>query len=149
MYFFISSVILCCYNGRNEFLESGESIIMISKLKRLQKLGNKKVQLILTDKPKLICVDPSKMTAKNSIIWSDHPRDISVQVINPSHFKISTVCFLCYRQLHICFACIFKGSDFSFCYYTSKQPKKVLSFEDAKARALQWKKAIENLQQHS
>ncbi|XP_020249072.1 3-phosphoinositide-dependent protein kinase 1-like [Asparagus officinalis] len=100
----------------NEFLESGESIVMISKLKKLQTLNNKKVQLILTDKPKLICVDPSKMMNKNSIIWSDPPSNLSIQVIDPSHFKIST-------------------------------PKKVLSFEDPKERAMQWKKAIESLQQ--
>lgn len=99
----------------NNFLEPAESIVMISKLKKLQTLSNKKVQLILTNKPKLICVDPSKMMAKNAIIWSDHPNDLSVQVINSSHFKICT-------------------------------PKKVLSFEDPKERASQWKQAIESLQ---
>lgn len=67
---------------------------MISKLKRIQTLNNKKVQLILTDKPKLICVDPSKMMTKNSIIWYDDPNDLSVQVTDSSHFKICTVFFL-------------------------------------------------------
>lgn len=99
----------------NEFLESGESIVMISNLKRLQTLNNKKVQLILTDKPRLICVDPSKMMTKNSVIWSEHPNDLSIQVTDSSHFKICT-------------------------------PKKVLSFEDPKEQALQWKQAIEGLQ---
>lgn len=73
-----------------EFLEPGENIVMISKLKKIQKLSNKKIQLILTDKPKLICVDPSKMMAKKSIIWSNNPADLSVQVSNSSHFKICT-----------------------------------------------------------
>lgn len=100
----------------NEFLESGESIIMISKVKRLQTLANRKVQLILTDKPKLICVDPSKMMAKNSTFWSDNPSELSIQVVSPSHFKVCT-------------------------------PKKILSFEDPKGRAPQWKKAVESLQQ--
>ncbi|XP_038975249.1 3-phosphoinositide-dependent protein kinase 2-like isoform X2 [Phoenix dactylifera] len=99
-----------------EFLEPGENIVMISKLKKLQKLSNKKIQLILTDKPKLICVDPSKMMVKKNIIWSNNPADLSVQVSNSSHFKICT-------------------------------PKKVMSFEDVKQRAWQWKKAIEGLQQ--
>lgn len=98
-----------------EFLEPGENIVMISKLKKLQKLTNKKVQLILTDKPKLVLVDPSKMVAKGNILWSDNPCDLSVQVLNASHFKITT-------------------------------PKKVVSFEDVKERAWQWKKAIESLQ---
>ncbi|XP_073105524.1 3-phosphoinositide-dependent protein kinase 2 isoform X1 [Elaeis guineensis] len=99
-----------------EFLEPGENIVMISKLKKLQKLSNKKIQLILTDKPKLICVDPSKMMVKKNIIWSNNPADLSVQVSNSSHFKICT-------------------------------PKKVMSFEDVKQRAWQWKKTIEGLQQ--
>ncbi|XP_073105712.1 3-phosphoinositide-dependent protein kinase 2-like [Elaeis guineensis] len=73
-----------------EFLEPGENIVMISKLKKLQKLSNKKIQLILTDKPKLICVDPSKMMVKKNIIWSNNPAGLSVQVSNSSHFKICT-----------------------------------------------------------
>ncbi|CAN6476262.1 unnamed protein product [Victoria cruziana] len=98
-----------------QFLDPGESVIMISTLKKVQKLTNKKVQLILTDKPKLIYVDPSKLMVKGNLIWSDNPTDLSVQVVNSSHFKICT-------------------------------PKKVVSFEDAKQRAWQWKKAIESLQ---
>ncbi|KAK6144698.1 hypothetical protein DH2020_021518 [Rehmannia glutinosa] len=98
-----------------QFLEPGESVLMISMVKKLQKLTNKKVQLILTNKPKLIYVDPAKLVVKGNIIWSDNPNDLSIQVTSPSNFKICT-------------------------------PKKVMSFEDAKQRALQWKKAIEALQ---
>ncbi|KAM7467852.1 hypothetical protein LguiB_015414 [Lonicera macranthoides] len=98
-----------------QFLEPGESVIMISMVKKIQTLTNKKVQLILTNKPKLIYVDPSKLVVKGNIIWSDNPNDLSVQVLTPSNFKIST-------------------------------PKKVITFEDAKQRAFQWKKAIEALQ---
>ncbi|KAL3649671.1 3-phosphoinositide-dependent protein kinase 2 [Castilleja foliolosa] len=98
-----------------QFLEPGESVLMISNVKKLQKLTNKKVQLILTNKPKLIYVDPAKLVVKGNIIWSDNPNDLSIQVTSPSHFKICT-------------------------------PKKVMSFEDAKQRAMQWKKAIEALQ---
>ncbi|XP_031117127.1 3-phosphoinositide-dependent protein kinase 2-like [Ipomoea triloba] len=98
-----------------QFLEPGESVLMISMVKKIQKLTNKKVQLILTNKPKLIYVDPSKLVVKGNIIWSDNPNDLNIQVISPSNFKICT-------------------------------PKKVLTFEDAKQRALQWKKAIEALQ---
>ncbi|KAL0922778.1 hypothetical protein M5K25_006795 [Dendrobium thyrsiflorum] len=100
-----------------EFLEPGESIVMISKLKKLQKLTNKKVQLILTDKPKLVCVDPSKVMSKGNIIWSGNSRDMNIHVTSSSHFKIST-------------------------------PKKVLSFEDAKQQAWQWKIAVESFQNH-
>ncbi|OAY38930.1 3-phosphoinositide-dependent protein kinase 2 isoform X2 [Manihot esculenta] len=98
-----------------QFLEPGESVIMISMVKKLQKLTSKKVQLILTNKPKLIYVDPSKLLVKGNIIWSDNSNDLNVQVISPSNFKICT-------------------------------PKKVMTFEDAKQRASQWKKAIESLQ---
>ncbi|XP_077237700.1 3-phosphoinositide-dependent protein kinase 1-like isoform X2 [Tasmannia lanceolata] len=71
-----------------QFLDPGESVVMISKVKKIQKLTNKKVQLILTDKPKLIYVDPSKLMLKGNIIWSDNPKDLSIQVVNLSHFKI-------------------------------------------------------------
>ncbi|KAH7547806.1 hypothetical protein ACOSP7_032955 [Xanthoceras sorbifolium] len=98
-----------------QFLDPGESVLMISMVKKLQKITSKKVQLILTNKPKLIYVDPSKLVVKGNIIWSDNSNDLSIQVTSPSHFKIVT-------------------------------PKKVLSFEDAKQRAWQWKKAIESLQ---
>ncbi|KAL8551687.1 hypothetical protein ACS0TY_000671 [Phlomoides rotata] len=98
-----------------QFLEPGESVLMISMVKKLQKLTNKKVQLILTNKPKLIYVDPARLEVKGNIIWSDNRNDLSIQVLSPSNFKICT-------------------------------PKKVLSFDDAKQRAMQWKKAIESLQ---
>lgn len=64
---------------------------MISKVKKLQKLTKKKVQLILTNRPKLICVDPSKLMVKPDVIWSDNPNDLSIHVTSSSHFKISTV----------------------------------------------------------
>ncbi|XP_024971759.1 3-phosphoinositide-dependent protein kinase 2-like isoform X1 [Cynara cardunculus var. scolymus] len=98
-----------------QFLEPGETILMISMVKKLQKLTSKKVQLILTNKPKLIYVDPAKLVTKGNIIWSDNPNDLSIQVMSPTNFKI----------------CL---------------PKKVMSFEDPKQRAFQWKKAIEALQ---
>ncbi|CAA0829281.1 3-phosphoinositide-dependent protein kinase 2 [Striga hermonthica] len=97
------------------FLEPGESVIMISMVKKLQKLTKKKVQLILTNKPKLFYVDPTKLVIKGNIIWSDNPDDLSIEVTSPSNFKICT-------------------------------PKKVFTFVDDKQRAMQWKKAIEALQ---
>lgn len=60
-------------------------------VKRLQKITNKKVQLILTNKPKLVYVDPSKLVVKGDIIWSDNPNELNVQVVTPSNFKICTV----------------------------------------------------------
>lgn len=64
--------------------------MLISKLKKINKLSNKKVQLILTNKPQLICVDPAKMETKGNIIWSDDPSELNVQVTNSSHFRICT-----------------------------------------------------------
>lgn len=77
--------------NRQQFLEPGESVLMISFVKKLQKLTSKKVQLILTDKPKLIYVDPAKLEIRGNIVWSDNPNELSVQVISPSNFKIFTV----------------------------------------------------------
>jgi 3-phosphoinositide dependent protein kinase-1 len=85
--------------NRQQFLDPGESVLMISMVKKIQKLSSKKVQLILTNKPKLIYVDPSKLIVKGNIIWSDNPNDLSVQVTSPSHFKICTVCTL-YSMLY-------------------------------------------------
>uniref|UniRef100_A0A0E0FWD5 PDK1-type PH domain-containing protein n=1 Tax=Oryza nivara TaxID=4536 RepID=A0A0E0FWD5_ORYNI len=111
----MTGIMLKFFHKRQDFLEPGESVVLISKLKKINKLTNKKVQLILTDKPQLICVDPGKMVTKGNIMWSDDPSELNVQVSNSSHFRICT-------------------------------PKKVSSFEDAKQRAWQWKKAIEDLQ---
>ncbi|KAI4370687.1 hypothetical protein MLD38_019008 [Melastoma candidum] len=97
------------------FLDPGESILMISNLKKLRKLTSKKVQLILTNKPKLIYVDPRKLLEKENEIWSNNSTELSIQVMSPSQFKIV-------------------------------MPKKVMSFEDPKQRAWQWKKAIEGFQ---
>ncbi|KAL5974516.1 hypothetical protein ACLOJK_031181 [Asimina triloba] len=116
--FFNELLFLLYATNRQEFLDPGESVVMISMVKKIQKLANKKVQLILTDKPKLIYVDPSKMMIKGNLIWSDNSNDLNVQVVNNSLFKICT-------------------------------PKKVISFEDSKQRAGQWKKAIEGLQKRS
>jgi hypothetical protein len=77
--------------NRQQFLEPGESVLMISAVKKLQKITSKKVQLILTNKPKLIYVDPSKLVVKGNIIWSDNSNDLNVVVTSPSHFKICTV----------------------------------------------------------
>ncbi|XWS56644.1 hypothetical protein CRYUN_Cryun09bG0103700 [Craigia yunnanensis] len=73
-----------------QFLDPRESVLMISMVKKLQKLSSKKVQLILTNKLELIYVDPSKLVVKGNIIWSDNSNDLNVQVTSPSHFKICT-----------------------------------------------------------
>ncbi|KAG6497040.1 3-phosphoinositide-dependent protein kinase 2-like [Zingiber officinale] len=73
-----------------EFLKPDEAIVMTSKLKKIRRLTNKKVQLILTDSPRLLSVDPSRMTAKTSIVWSNDPNELNVQVASSSSFKICT-----------------------------------------------------------
>lgn len=74
-----------------KFLDPGESIVMVSLVKKVRKLYNKKMQLILTDKPKLIYVDPVKLVQKGEIVWSDNPKELNVQVLNSSNFKICTL----------------------------------------------------------
>ncbi|XP_057798841.1 3-phosphoinositide-dependent protein kinase 2-like [Salvia miltiorrhiza] len=73
-----------------QFLEPGESVLMISLVKKLQKLTSKKVQLILTNKPQLIYVDPAKLEVRGNVAWSDNPNELNVQVMSPSNFKIFT-----------------------------------------------------------
>lgn len=73
---------------------------MISMVKKFQKLTSKKVQLILTDKPKVIYVDPAKLEVRGNIIWSDNPNELSVQIISPSNFKIVTVSFISSLQCY-------------------------------------------------
>lgn len=87
--------------NRQQFLDPGESVLMISMVKKMQKLTSKKVQLILTNKPKLIYVDPSKLIVKGNIIWSDNPNDLNIQVSSPSNFKICTVSPPCSRSIII------------------------------------------------
>lgn len=76
---------------RQQFLEPSESVLMISLVKKLQKLSSKKVQLILTNKPQLIYVDPAKLEVRGNVAWSDNPNELNVQVMSPSNFKIFTV----------------------------------------------------------
>ena len=101
-----SRVIISSVVNRQQFLEPGESVLMISMVKKIQNLTSKKVQLILTNKPKLIYVDPAKLMMKGNIIWSDNSNDLSVQVASPSQFKIVTVCspaliFLSFCSMHL------------------------------------------------
>ncbi|KAK6144701.1 hypothetical protein DH2020_021521 [Rehmannia glutinosa] len=82
-----------------QFLEPGESVLMISMVKKLQKLTNKKF------------------------------------------YSVLILVVLTGVMIH----CLFVVELFSPLLSLEK-PKKVMSFEDAKQRALQWKKAIEALQ---
>ncbi|KAG9145367.1 hypothetical protein Leryth_008290 [Lithospermum erythrorhizon] len=77
-----------------QFLEPGETVLMISMVKKFQKLTSKKVQLILTNKPKLIYVNPKEWVVK-TICWSDNPSELNIQVTSPSHFKIITPKKIC------------------------------------------------------
>lgn len=63
-----------CLLTWQQFLEPYEVAIMIFMVKKLQKLTNKKVQRILTNKPKLIYVDPTKLVVKEYI--NDSTRQI-------------------------------------------------------------------------
>lgn len=110
---FICSL-FCWSINRQQFLEPDEVVIMISMVKKLQKLTNKKVQLILTNKPKLIYVDPSKLVVKGNIMWSDNPKEMSVHVANPSNFKIVTVSVLIFYFFFGSFRHLFPKFDILF-----------------------------------
>ncbi|GKB14404.1 3-phosphoinositide-dependent protein kinase 2 isoform X1, partial [Tanacetum coccineum] len=82
----------------------------VSMVKKLQKLSRKKVQLILTNTLKLTYVEPLQLAGKGTMIWSDDPDDLSIQVTSLSNFKVVLVMM---------------------------QSKKVMTFDDPKQQAHQ------------
>ena len=62
----------------------------------LQGFSAVKRQLILTDTPRIIYVDPQKMTVKGEIPWNS---EISVDVKGARHFNITVVRFLLFHNL--------------------------------------------------
>lgn len=70
-----------------QFLASGETQIFTGEVWKRRGLFSKKRQLILTDKPRLIYVDPEKMLLKGEIPWTDsHP--VSCIFVNSSSFDV-------------------------------------------------------------
>lgn len=72
----------------NRFLRDGESHIFSSIIHKTVGLFSKKRQLILTDTPRLIYVDPISMEQKGEIPWTrTHP--ISCTVVSSNQIKYS------------------------------------------------------------
>lgn len=71
----------------DEFLDEGESVLFSGRIYKRVGLFSKKRQLILTDGPRLIYVDPDKMEFKGKIPWTvDHP--VRCFVINAKEFDV-------------------------------------------------------------
>lgn len=79
---------------REPFLLKGEKIVYTKPVIKRVRLSAKKRQLILTDKPRLIYIDPVSMEQKGEIPWSD---DIIVQKKSEKDFIIKTVISLMYN----------------------------------------------------
>lgn len=69
------------------FLISGEKILYTSSVIKRSRMTAKTRQLILTDKHRLLYVDPSTMKLKGQVPWS---KDIRVDKKSDRHFYIST-----------------------------------------------------------
>jgi 3-phosphoinositide dependent protein kinase-1 len=71
----------------NRFLKDGESYVFSSTIYKTVGLFSKKRQLILTDKPRLIYVDPVSMEQKGEIPWTKaHP--ISCSAVSSDKFQV-------------------------------------------------------------
>lgn len=73
-----------------KFLYPHEKIIMMSLVKKYQKISYKRRILILTDKQRLIYVDPKKMVQKGEIQWSWNANEMFVRPENETKFIIWT-----------------------------------------------------------
>jgi 3-phosphoinositide dependent protein kinase-1 len=70
-----------------EFLDDGERMVFSGRISKRVGLFSKKRQLILTDAPRLIYVDPDKMEFKGKIPWTlEH--QVRCSVINAKEFDV-------------------------------------------------------------
>ena len=72
-----------------QFLSEGEQAIFSSLVWKRRGLFSKKRQLILTDKPRLIYIDPVQMVCKGEMPWTD-TQPVSCIVINDTIFDVFT-----------------------------------------------------------
>jgi hypothetical protein len=87
----------------NRFFKEGESHVFSSTIYKTVGLFSKKRQLILTDTPRLIYVDPVSMEQKGEIPWTkSHP--ISCSVVR----CIAFLCCSCVMNRNLCFSCVFQ-----------------------------------------
>jgi 3-phosphoinositide dependent protein kinase-1 len=73
---------------RQQFLLPGERIVFTALVKKHKGFSSKKRQLLLTNTPRLMYVDPVKMVLMGTIPWTS---DLSVRVESPCNFLIRTV----------------------------------------------------------
>lgn len=82
----------------DKFLADGEKQVFTSTVYKRKGLFSKKRQLILTDRPRLIYVDPDSMELKGEIPWTrSHP--VSCQVKNSKEFDVK--CSVTQRAYHL------------------------------------------------
>ncbi|KAJ7296016.1 hypothetical protein O6H91_Y149800 [Diphasiastrum complanatum] len=70
-----------------EFLNKGETLVATSLVKKYRGLSIKRRQLMLTNKPRLLYINPVKLVLKGEIPWS---HDLYVLVENEYKFTICT-----------------------------------------------------------
>jgi hypothetical protein len=75
---------------RQQFLLPGERIVFTALVKKHKGFSSKKRQLLLTNTPRLMYVDPVKMVLMGTIPWTS---DLSVRVESPCNFLLRTVSF--------------------------------------------------------
>lgn len=60
-------------------------------MKKYSGMVTKRLQLLLTDKPRLLIVDLKKVSLKQEISWSNNPNELYVEVEDHCRFSIRTV----------------------------------------------------------
>lgn len=75
----------------SQFLRDEELIIKIGVVKKKRKLSTRKRQLILTDTPRLLYVDPEKMEIRGEIPWVSQ---LKAEAASEREFVVSVVSFV-------------------------------------------------------
>lgn len=109
-------------------------LVQTSQIVKKRGVSKKKRQLILTDTPRLIYVDPSKMIERGEIPWSPQ---LKAEAKDSSQFVVSVVCFFFFSFL------FFQGKKLT--RKGSEQPGRNYKLSDPSGTAKQWVDSINSL----
>jgi 3-phosphoinositide dependent protein kinase-1 len=79
-----------CISVWSQFLHEGESQVFTSSVYKRKGLFSKRRQLVLTDRPRLIYIDPSSMELKGEVPWTKAQPVTCIVVSQTFHCKCTT-----------------------------------------------------------
>lgn len=113
------------------FLKPGELIIKTGLVDKRKGLFAKRRQLVLTDTPRLLYIDPVEKVCKGEIPWSE---DLQPQCKNAGTFFIQTV----WRGFRLrCGVHGDSGAHFFF-FFLAPQPSRTYYLEDIEKMSFTW-----------